>query len=531
MIGSISKVRPCGVQHVYKYAHSKKIADAWASSCRRFNDDSNPNGEFHYTLPQLTSATNLFNDSIAEYFDIDFPEVKEASGVFSFRENKKLKYFRGRFPKCTYAHAFAYRCNGSVPRRDIILIMPEVTNITSAFSECSFGNGGLKIYAPKVTDASGIDSWMGATNVQSLVENSDFYMPNLEKATDMFATINYNEVYYWLNENGESVVGHGGTPTERKYFVFPKLKNGRGLFYRSTITSEYAKAICESLPDWTNDTDSHEITLGIHNNYKYDPDLQKSLLSIDNNYVPTMELDEYPATDKNWNLTVTWSGTPDINTIKPPIPEVDFAEIVLPEGYTRLKFLESKADYYYPRVIDTGVIITNKTGAYVDGDKSDNASNGERIFMGTSPSTSWATPRFAMFASPFGVYYNANGYRKDHTQQNSNIKLRVNYKNDRFVWFEDDNTKYYADNLQEITTENPYPIYLFGVNMGGTAASGYYVRIRRCIITEDQETIRDFIPCLDTDGVPCMYDLIGKMPYYDKNGRSYVYEVFDANEG
>lgn len=66
--------------------------------------------------------------------------------------------------------------------------------------------------------------------------------------------------------------------------------------------------------------------------------------------------------------------------------------------------------------------------------------------------------------------------------------------------------------------------------MGGKDVSGYNVRIRRCIIIEDQETIRDFIPCLDTEGVPCMYDLIGKKPYYDKNGRSYVYEIFDDIE-
>ena len=187
--------------------------------------------------------------------------------------------------------------------------MPSVTNITSAFCECGFGTGGLQIYAPKATDISSLDVWATTSNVNALAENSDFYMPNVEKATDVFCTINYKELYYWLNENGESVVGHGGTPTEKKYFVFPKLKSGSGLFWRSTITADYATAICQSLPDWSDDTSSHPISLGLHVDDKYNPDLQMELLKVGNNYTPTINVSGGPTTNKNWQEVFKYCTT------------------------------------------------------------------------------------------------------------------------------------------------------------------------------------------------------------------------------
>lgn len=532
MIGSISKVRPCGVQHVYKYAHSKKIADAWASSCRRFNDDSNPNGEFHYTLPQLTSATNLFNDSIAEYFDIDFPEVKEASGVFSWRENKKLKYFRGYFPKCTYAHAFAYACNGSVPRRDIILIMPEVTNITSAFSECRFGNGGLKIYAPKATDASGIDSWMSASNVQSLVENSDLYMPNLEKA-NMFSTINYNEVYYWLNENGESVVGHGGTPTERKYFVFPKLKNGKGLFSRSTITSDYAKAICESLPDWTNDADSHEITLGIHFDNKYDPELQTELLKVGNNYTPTINVSGVPTTNKGWNLSVYWNGTS--NGYATPKEEIVVSnDYELPQNYTKLKYLDSTSTAssgYGKAYIKTGIIPTSQTGFYVEAMVANNngyvfgCHNSDGNGMGIDLNN-WSAN--GLQDSPPGIFYGTRSYVTNTSNfpiHNIFSVMHMNYKNNKYAFLKMGDAQWHKD-LGEFNYDISSQVFLFGLCTGsGSLSEGLRGKIYRAQITEGEEVVRDFVPCLDADGVPCMRDLINGVDYYNEGSGQFTYEI------
>ena len=530
----IGKMRPMGHDHIYKYAHSKTISDM-SRCCKNYLQDGDSDKNWHYVLPNLTKLTNAFTGLVySEKMILDLPEVTEATGVISYNRNSPIRFMRLNMPKCTYCYAFAYQHgNGIRTERKFEFVLPNATDLSNFFTECDFfDNAYVKIYAPLCTNW-GAAFAIGSSNAPNFFKNCDIDMSACVNGNTLFwgQGSRMGELYYTVDENGNHAFGTGLPAVGKHYTTFPNLSKGESMFLNCQLTKNYTTAILNDLPDWTNDTGTHNLTLGIHSNYKYDPELQKALLSVDNSYVPTMELNEYPTIDKNWILTVAWNGTPDENSVKPPIPEVEFAEIILPEGYTRLKFLESKADYYYPRVIDTGVIITNKTGAYVDGDKSDTTATGERIFMGTSPSTSWATPRFAMYASPFGAFYNANGYRKDWVQPNSNIKLRLNYKNDRFVWFEDDNTKYYADNLQEITTENPYPIYLFGVNMGGKDVSGYYVRIRRCMITEDQDTIRDFIPCLDTDGIPCMYDLIGKKPYYDKNGRSYVYEVFDENEG
>ena len=39
------------------------------------------------------------------------------------------------------------------------------------------------------------------------------------------------------------------------------------------------------------------------------------------------------------------------------------------------------------------------------------------------------------------------------------------------------------------------------------------------------DTIRDFVPCLDENGVACMYDLITKTPYYDGSNQEFSYET------
>ena len=520
----IGKMRPMGHDHVYKYAHCKTAADMQAASNRNYLKDKDAHGRFLFPLLQLKSATNLFNDSVAEYFDVDFPEATEASGVFSFRENNNLKYFKGNFPKCTNAHAFAYHCLGDITRRDIILNMPSVTNITSAFAECQFRTGGLKIYAPNATDISGIDTWMGTSNVNVLVENSDFYMPNIEKATDVFCTINYKEVYYWLNENGESVVGHGGTPTERKYFVFPKLKSGSGLFYRSTITADYATAICQSLPDWSDDTSSHVITLGMHVDDKYNPELQKELMGVGNNYTPTINVTGGPTTNKNWSLSVKWNGTSSGHAYRPPMNDIEFSSNEIPENYTRCNYLESSGGQY----IKTGYIPTGTSGVFIDG-----YMNSGGIILGCNNHWAhWNGPNI------FGIEINAThgpsvrwmggGYlpNPDAVQiTNKRFESRMNYKNDRYLYYDFGDNKWYKENLETFENENEqYDIYLFAFNSAGaiTKSSG---RIYRAQITENDSLIKDYVPCLDNEGVPCLYELINGETLYNSGSGQFTYQL------
>ena len=522
----LGKMRPMGHDHVYKYAHCKTAADMQAASNRNYLKDKDAHGRFLFPLLQMKSITNLFNDTVAEYIDIECPEATEAVSVISFRENKTLKYFKGNLPKCTGAHAFAFQCYGSIPRREITLIMPVATDITSMFGDCKLGDGCLKIYAPNAINSSGLDTWTSTSNVREFENNSDFYFPNVENAKDMFATINYNEVYYWLNENGESVVGHGGTPTEKKYVVFPKLKNGSGLFYRSTITADYATAICQSLPDWSGDTSNHPLSLGIHVDDKYNPDLQMELLKVGNNYTPTINVSGGPTTNKNWELTLKWNGTSSGHAYRPPMGEVEFSSNEIPENYTRCDYLESNGSQY----IKTGYIPNDASGVFIDAYMNKNGfvlgsnnhganwtgTNNFNIQIGTTPSAPHA-------GWPVGGGYFPN---PDVIQViNTRFKCRMNYKNDRYLYYDFGENKWYKEDLSTFVKDNElYDIYLFAINSAGniTKSSG---RIYRAQITENDLLIKDYVPCLDNEGVPCFYELINGETLYNSGSGQFTYEV------
>ena len=399
--------------------------------------------------------------------------------------------------------------------------LKKVTNITSAFSECTFGSGGLQIYAPKATDISGIDAWMSASNVNVLVENSDFYMPNIEKATDTFCTINFKEIYYWLNENGESVVGHGGTPTEKKYLVFPKLKSASGLFWRSTITANYATAICQSLPDWTGDTSSHPITLGIHIDEKYNPDLQAELLKVGNNYTPTINVSGGPTTNKNWSLGIQWNGTSDGGAYLPPyVSVIEFSSNDLPENYTRCNYLESNGNQY----IKTDYVPTGTTGMYVDAYKT----GGDMICGCTEYWYYWGGGNFILLS--YNAYYGDvqyNGDTKGRMKTPCHYVGKLNYKNDRTMVVETDGVnRWIKENLPELNFTPTRDIYCFRHNRAsGNPISSFQGKIYRFQITEGEEVVRDFVPCLDVDGVPCMRDLVNGVDYYNAGSGQFTYEI------
>ena len=55
----------------------------------------------------------------------------------------------------------------------------------------------------------------------------------------------------------------------------------------------------------------------------------------------------------------------------------------------------------------------------------------------------------------------------------------------------------------------PYPIYLFALCNAGSPADYGYFRIKKARIWNDKdELIRDYIPCVDLDGVGGMYDVV-----------------------
>lgn len=52
---------------------------------------------------------------------------------------------------------------------------------------------------------------------------------------------------------------------------------------------------------------------------------------------------------------------------------------------------------------------------------------------------------------------------------------------------------------------------------------GFQGRIYSCKHYNNGKLIQDFVPCLDTEGVPCMFDLVSRKSFYNKGNGSFTW--------
>ena len=72
----------------------------------------------------------------------------------------------------------------------------------------------------------------------------------------------------------------------------------------------------------------------------------------------------------------------------------------------------------------------------------------------------------------------------------------------------------------------PETLKLFGFDSAGIMGYGF-VQISSCRIWQDNVLVRDFVPALDKDGVPCMWDKVNNDLYYNKGSGTFTYEELD----
>lgn len=70
-----------------------------------------------------------------------------------------------------------------------------------------------------------------------------------------------------------------------------------------------------------------------------------------------------------------------------------------------------------------------------------------------------------------------------------------------------------------------WPVYLFTTNRNKTAYGAAFIgKIYYAKITNGQgEMTLNCIPCLDTEGVPCMFDLVSRKSFYNKGNGSFTW--------
>ena len=74
------------------------------------------------------------------------------------------------------------------------------------------------------------------------------------------------------------------------------------------------------------------------------------------------------------------------------------------------------------------------------------------------------------------------------------------------------------------TASSEQTMYLFAGHVEWSPYVNYYmsVRVYGCEIYDGENLVRNFVPCTDDQGVPCLYDFVTKMPFYNKGTGSFV---------
>jgi len=186
----------------------------------------------------------------------------------------------------------------------------------------------------------------------------------------------------------------------------------------------------------------------------------------------------------------------------------------IPVGFTEVEYLEGTGTQY----IDTGYIPSNTTGQYARMQYT-TVNNGV-TFGGMISNNRVVGP---YYASNTGKWYCGWGSNEPSitsaTPTTSTMyDLYLNFKNDRVAKVND---IVLSDNLGTISGNYP-SLTLFRRNY--SAAYSYLSgKIYKYQITEGSNLVRDFIPCLDSNNVPCMYDKIEGKAYYNAGTGAFSY--------
>lgn len=186
----------------------------------------------------------------------------------------------------------------------------------------------------------------------------------------------------------------------------------------------------------------------------------------------------------------------------------------LPSGFKKCVYLQSDGTQW----VDTDVIPDNETGMYF---KALQLSYGNFIPFGVEANNNGIyPPRF----NAKDLYYKwgttaikmMTWDKADDLIFNSSLNLY----NSKIAKFDSEDTDV-VSSISSQTGTYALPIWLFSYNLNGSYSATYGKwagRIYRAQITQGDALIHDYVPCLDANGRPCMYDLIESEALYNQSG-------------
>lgn len=353
MIGSISKIRPCGHHHHYKYAHAKNYLDCSRVSSgisRNYRQDDY-NGVYDFSFHNLTTTNGswgygfLSNSRVRKYI-VSCPSLTNATYFFfgndsglNYKLDIELKDFNwDKITNVTYMF-----CNSSI--HEIPSSFKPVSKNLDGVTRESFGtfvlnedgkkyyqynkyideaeslNGicygsgdksGKWLFDPqyKFENVKNIGTWCwntwsyGESGIQNF---TGFSLKNVESASKAFNGCVGLKTFSTIDNmdkltNAEGMFGGCYNLTslypDRTSFTLKSLSNAKNMFGSNASGEGYGKG---SKLDKTStlklcnalpthtDGAEHLIAIGVHIDHKYDPEVNVALKKLQNSYITPIE--------------------------------------------------------------------------------------------------------------------------------------------------------------------------------------------------------------------------------------------------
>ena len=183
----------------------------------------------------------------------------------------------------------------------------------------------------------------------------------------------------------------------------------------------------------------------------------------------------------------------------------------LPEGYTAVEYIQSSGTQY----IDTGRKLTQDSDITIDfrivgeinrdagifGSRQSALKNNLTLFQNKNP---------IVFSGDFSEYQK---HRFSVASSLERTKIQINKAG---VWVNDILKKSWSDVADFETPTNGLIFDVGNNNWSGNKA------VMRLYSYTDGNAQR-LVPCLDANGVPCLYDLIGKTALYNQGAGSFTW--------
>ena len=195
----------------------------------------------------------------------------------------------------------------------------------------------------------------------------------------------------------------------------------------------------------------------------------------------------------------------------------------LPDGFTAVEYIQTSGS----QRIDTGVKASASVGMSADFCFVDTRSpqSFAQVYENSAGRYELVALMISSVGSPDGSVWFLCGYlnTSQYFKKADTDRHIYHFNADGQYTVEMDGIQYKkADPSRTTFPADTRNIWLFARH--AQHVNGYaYMKLSSCAIYDNGIKIRDFKPCLDADGVPCLYDLISKTAFYNQGSGSFTW--------